>query len=68
MKELLCNVELIQILLIYVNLNLLDWYILFIFKNYSLTSMIPIRVISTWSKVLEITYITFANTISLPDT
>ena len=30
--------------------------------------MVPIRVISTWSKVLEITYITFANTISVPDT
>lgn len=29
--------------------------------------MIPIRIISTWSKTLEMTYITFANTISLPE-
>lgn len=29
--------------------------------------MIPIRIISTWSKTLELTYVTFANTISLPE-
>lgn len=29
--------------------------------------MVPIRIISTWSKVIEITYITYANIISLPE-
>ncbi|CAD8157004.1 unnamed protein product [Paramecium pentaurelia] len=35
--------------------------------SFTLNSMIPIRIISTWSKIIEITYVTFANTISLPE-